>query len=180
MGQTDRGQTTNAVLESTLAKITLTDLQRDLLRLQWLDTLGWMDRKASKCWAAYVSLRLIAIVGAVFIPALVAITPTTGGGQAVRIATFTVSLGVALATALESFFRPGERWRHYRRTTEALRIEGMHYLMLSGPYADAGTHERAFGGFAGRLNEILSAEVDVYLTRVAVEKPAAEKERQPD
>ncbi len=91
-----------------------------------------------------------------------------------------MSLGVALATALESFFRPGERWRHYRRMTEALRIEGMHYLMLSGPYADAGTHERAFGGFAGRLNEILSAEVDVdTFTRVAVEKPAAEKERQP-
>jgi hypothetical protein len=178
VGQTDRGQATHAVLESTIAKITLTDLQRDLLRLHWLDTLGWMGRKARKNWAAYVSLRLIAIVGAVFVPALIAITPTTGGGQAVRITTFTVSLCVALATAVESFFRPGERWRHYRRTTEALRLEGMQYLMLSGPYAAATTHEGAFGGFASRLNEILSAEVDVYFTKVAVEKPAAEKERE--
>jgi hypothetical protein len=54
----------------------------------------------------------------------------------------------------------------------------MQYLMLSGPYAAATTHEGAFGGFASRLNEILSAEVDVYFTKVAVEKPAAEKERE--
>jgi hypothetical protein len=180
VGQTDKGHATNAALESTLAKITLTDLQRDLLKLQWLETLGWMDRKAGKNWAAYVSLRLIAILGAVFVPALVAITPTTGGGQAVRITTFTVSLCVALATAVESFFRPGERWRHYRRTTEALRLEGMQYLMLSGPYAAASTHEGAFGGFASRLNEILSAEVHVYFTKVAVEKPGAEKGRESD
>jgi hypothetical protein len=177
VGQTDKAQTPIAALESALARITLTDLQRDLLKLQWLDTLGWMDRRAGRSWAAYVSLRLIAIVGAVFVPALVAITPT---GGTVRITTFTVSLCVALATAVESFFRPGERWRHYRRTTEALRLEGMQYLMLSGPYAAASTHDGAFGGFASRLNEILSAEVDVYFTKVAVEKPAAEKGRESD
>jgi hypothetical protein len=178
VGQTDREQATNAVLQSNLAKITLTDLQRDLLKLQWLDTLDWMGRKAGKNWAAYVSLRLVAIVGAVLVPALVAIAPTAG--EAVRVTTFTVSLCVALATAIESFFRPAERWRHYRRTTEALRLEGMQYLMLSGPYAAATTHESAFGGFASRLNEILSSEVDVYFTKVAVEKAGAEKGRESD
>jgi hypothetical protein len=180
VAQTNKRTVANAALESALGKITLTELQRDLLKSQWLETLGWMGRRAAHNWAAYVSLRLIAIVGAVFVPALIAITPTTAGGQALRVTTFTVSLCVALATAVESFFRPGERWRHYRRTTEALRLEGVQYLMLSGPYAAAGTHEGAFGGFAGRLNEILSTEVDVYFTKVAVEKPAAEKGRDSD
>jgi hypothetical protein len=136
-----------------------------------------MDRRARSSWRVYVVLRLIAIVGAVFVPALVAVTPSAGWERTIRVSTFSLSLCVALATALESFFRSGDRWRHYRRNAEALRLEGMQYLMLSGPYARSTTHEHAFGDFAARLNAILSTEVDAYFTQVAIEKPESDQKK---
>jgi hypothetical protein len=131
-----------------------------------------MDRLAGKSWAVYTLLRLVAILGAVLVPALVAINPPAEWTQSVRLLTFSLSLCVAIATALESFFRSGDRWRHYRRNTEALRLEGMQYLMLSGPYTTATSHQVAFHEFATRLNAILGNEVDAYFTQVAIEKHA--------
>ena len=173
-------QMTAEALESALAKIELTDLQRDLVRIQWLQTLSWMDRRARKSWALYSFLRLVAILGAVFVPALVAVNASAEWATTVRVATFSLSLCVAIATALESFFRSGERWRHYRRNSEALRLEGMQYLMLSGPYNNAASHGDGFHLFATRLNAILSSELDTYFTRVAVDKqPGEQSESRP-
>jgi len=168
-------QMTAEALESAVDKIELTDLQRDLVRIQWLQTLSWMDRRAAKSWAVYTILRLVAILGAVFVPALIAVNPAVEWAPTVRIVTFSLSLCVAIATALESFLRSGDRWRHYRRNSEALRLEGMQYLMLSGPYDDAASHRDGFQLFATRLNGILSSEVDAYFTQVAVEKQTGEQ-----
>jgi hypothetical protein len=176
--QSRKHETMPAEFEAALAKLELTDLQRELLKIQWLNTLIWMDRRAARNWAVYLALRLIAILGAVFVPALVATTPSVEWEQAARLAAFGLSLCVAVATALESFLRSGERWRHYRRNTEALRLAGMQYLMLTGPYRNARTHQDAFHEFAARLNAILSTEVDAYFTQVAVEKPVDEKQRE--
>jgi Protein of unknown function (DUF4231) len=171
---------TAEALESALAKTELTDLQRELVRIQWLQTLAWMDRRAGKNWAVYTFLRLVAILGAVFVPALVAVNASAEWATTLRIATFTLSLCVAIATALESFLRSGDRWRHYRRNSEALRLEGMQFLMLSGPYNDAASHGDGFHLFATRLNGILGSEVDAYFTKVAVEKqPGEQSESRP-
>jgi uncharacterized protein DUF4231 len=174
----DKARESAEVLESALQKLQLTDVQRELLKIQWLDSLAFMDRHAQRNWTLHVVLRLIAILGAVFVPAFVAITPSPDWARAIRIATFTLSLCVALATALESFFRSGDRWQHYRRNTEALRLDGMQFLMLSGPYAKFATHQDAFHEFAARLNAILSTEVEAYFTQVAVEKPSDEQHRE--
>jgi hypothetical protein len=170
----DRSLTSELVAESFLEKVDLSDLQRELLRAQWWGRLVWMDRRAKKNWVTYTILRLISVVGAVLVPALVATSPPAGWEQSARITTFSLSLCVAIATALESFLRSGERWRHYRRNAEALRLEGMQYFMLSGPYTNAVTHNDAFHDFATRLNAILSTEVDAYFTQVAAEKQRTE------
>jgi hypothetical protein len=176
VGQPNRETRANAALEAAFAKLQLKDdLQRDLLRIQWLNSLLWMDHRASRSWTVYAALKLVAIVGAVFVPALVAVTPPPGWGSAVRASTFVLSLSVALATALESFFRSGERWRHYRRVAEALRLEGMQFLMLSGPYNKAATHQDALNEFSTTLNAILATEVDTYFTKVAVEKTSQDQ-----
>lgn len=175
MTDTDVRKSATTELESALTKVSLTELQRDLLKVQWLGMLAWMDRRAARSWTTYAVLRLITIVGAVFVPAFVAINPSAEWAPTVRIVTFALSLCVALAAALESFFRSGDRWRHYRRNAEALRLEGMQFLMLSGPYTKAASHEDAFHDFATRLNGILGTEVDTYFTQVAVEKSSSEK-----
>jgi hypothetical protein len=45
-----------------------------------------------------------------------------------------LSLLVALSAAVEQFFNYGERWRHYRRMAELLKIEGWEFFHLSGHY----------------------------------------------
>jgi HEAT repeat protein len=49
--------------------------------------------------------------------------------------------------------------------------EGWLFLQLSGPYsADGATHAVAYSAFATRVEELIKADVDHYLTEVAVER----------
>ena len=58
---------------------------------------------------------------------------------------------VAAASAVEGFFRFGERWQHYRRTAEVLKAEFWRYSQLSGPYKDSPDHSHAFSTFVERV-----------------------------
>jgi hypothetical protein len=150
----------------------LDDRQRDFLKLRWLEQLTWMESKAGKAQRYYYRLRLVTIVGAVVVPALVALNALHGWpGDAAQIATWVVSLVVAVSAAVEGFFQFGQRWRNYRSTAERLKTEGWLYLQLAGPYADAGgSHVDTYRAFASRVEELIQKDVDVYITEVATEK----------
>ena len=79
-------------------------------------------------------------------------------------------LVVALATALEGFFRHGDRWRNYRRTTEALKSQGWQFFQLAGPYAAFADHSAAHATFAADVEAIINHDVETYFTRIAVEQ----------
>ena len=49
----------------------LDPLQRDFLTRRWLDQLLWMEGAAQKAQRRYFRLRLVTVVGAVVVPALV-------------------------------------------------------------------------------------------------------------
>ena len=92
----------------------------------------------------YYGLRLTTLIGALLVPALVTITLADDTlDTAVKVATWVVSLVVALTAAIEQFFHFGDRWRNYRRTVERLKAEGWLYLQLSGRYAANGVVPRA-------------------------------------
>lgn len=148
--------------------------RKRFLKSRWLDQVLWMERAAVRAQRSYYALRLVTVVGALLIPALVTLDPANDGlADAVRVATWVVSLLVAISAALEQFFRFGDRWRHYRRTAEQLKTEGWLYLQASGPYAGAAaTHDSAYPAFALRVEELARADVDEYLANVAVEAPA--------
>jgi len=150
----------------------LDERQRDFLKLRWLDQVIWTGAKASKAQRYYYRLRLVTIVGAVVVPALVALNTLDGwAGDAAQIGTWVVSLVVAVSAAVEGFFQFGQRWRNYRSTAERLKTEGWLYLQLAGPYADAGgTHADTYRAFASRVEDLIQKEVDVYITEVAAEK----------
>lgn len=152
----------------------LEDPQRDFLKLRWLDQLIWMESKASKAQWFYYRLRLITIVGAVIVPALVALTTLDGWpGTAAQIGTWVVSLVVAVSAAVEGFFQFGQRWRNYRSTAERLKTEGWLYLQLAGPYeaeAADGSHAKLYRLFAARVEEMIQKDVDTYIAEVATEK----------
>jgi hypothetical protein len=150
----------------------LDDRQREFLKLRWLDQLAWMESKAGKAQRLYYVLRLVTIVGAVVVPALVAASSLDGWpGDAAQIGTWIVSLVVAMSAAVEGFFQFGQRWRNYRSTAERLKTEGWLYLQLAGPYASAGaSHDDAYRTFASRIEDLIQKNVTVYITEVTAEK----------
>lgn len=146
--------------------------RKRFLKSRWLDQLAWVEGKAVQAQRRYYALRLTTVVGAVLVPALVSVS--SGHGEldgAARIATWVVSLVVAISAAVEQLFHFGERWRNYRQTAERLKGEGWLFIQLGGPYsANGANHDSAYLAFASRVEELLRADVDVYLTQIVVEK----------
>src|SRR4030042_2403900 len=128
-------------LGGLIESLQLSYLQKHLLRSRWLDQVLWMEGKAASAQKRYYALRLVAIIGGVIVPALVGLKI---GEQGVCLwiqwTTFFLSLIVAISVAVEEFFHYGERWRHYRRTVECLKIEGWQFFQLAGKYQQSQTH----------------------------------------
>lgn len=164
-------------MSKLIDSLDLDDLPRQFLRSRWLDQVLWMEKKAASAQKRYYLLRLIAIVGGVTIPALVSLNMSDGPFLAyIRWTTFGLSLLVAISVAVEGFFNYGERWRHYRRTVEGMKREGWQFFQLSGPYRGCQDHAKAYSVFAGRNEDILQQEVEVYVTEVVREKKKEEGE----
>jgi hypothetical protein len=153
--------------------------KRDFLRKRWLEQVIWMEDKAARARRRYFQLRLTTVIGAVLIPALVSLDFANDDlHTAARIATWVISLLVAVSAAVEQLFHFGATWRNYRQTVERLKMEGWLYFQLTGDYAVNGTtHENAYVTFATRVEELIRTDVDVYLTQVAVER---EQKQQPE
>lgn len=148
--------------------LALDDLQKRFLRSRWLDQVVWAEERAAKEQQRYYVLRVMAILGGVLIPALVSLDVGGNAAEWVRWLAFAVGLVVAAAVALEGFFRFGERWRHYRRTAELLKIEGWQFFQSSGAYQGT-AHAAAFPAFAARTEAIIQHDLDVYISVVAAE-----------
>ena len=158
-------------MSSLIDTLDLSDLQKRFLRSRWLDQVVWMEDKTAEAQKWYYLLRLTSIVGGVIVPALVSLKISGGKPEAiVQWVTFIISLLVAISLAIEEFFNYGERWRHYRRTVESLKIEGWEFFQLSGRYKDFQNHNEAYQSFAARVEDILRHDVDAYISEVVKEK----------
>ncbi len=163
--------------------LALEPAQKAYLRARWLDQVAWLETKASKAQSRYYALRIVTVLGAVSIPALVGLTSLADPWDGwVRALTWAVSLVTAGSAAIEGFFRFGERWRNYRSTAEQLKTEGWLYFQLAGRYGvDGAGHGALYGAFANRVEEIITSDVEVYLTEVAADRSkngdGAESER---
>lgn len=104
------------------------------------------------------------------IPALVSLSGVGQIAKAIKWITFGLSLLVATSVAVEEFFHYGERWRHYRRTVECLKIKGWQFFQLSSSYQNYQSHAEAYSIFAGCVETIIQREVEVYITEVTQEK----------
>jgi hypothetical protein len=166
-------------LGALIDALPLSDLQRRLLCARWLDQVVWMEGRADAARGRYYVLRLSAIIGGVIIPALVGLDVSGRSDSVFRWIAFVLGLIVAIAVAVEEFFRYGERWRHYRRTVEVLKAEGWQFFQLSGPYAGLQDHARAYPMFAERVEAMVRHDVEVYITQVASEKKETKEQRAP-
>jgi hypothetical protein len=163
-------------LGGLIQKLELDDLKKEFLRSRWLDQVSWMEGRANHARDWYYRLRLCTIIGGLIVPALVSLT---AGGQlgasVIRWVTFSVSLLVAVSAAVEEFFHYGERWRHYRRTVELLKIEGWLFFQSGGLY-NGKSHADAYPTFAARVEETLQQDIDVYIMQVVKEQKERQKQ----
>ena len=172
------GRSYNARLRAELGQLIeqleLSPLQQRCLRARWLDTVLWMEGRASHARNRYYLLRLLIIGGGVLIPALISLELAGSGAVVLKWSTFGLSLVVAISAAVEGFFRYGERWRHYRRTVELLKAEGWRFLQRGGGYADFAGHGDAFPVFADRVEAIIGSNVETFVTELARERKGSE------
>jgi hypothetical protein len=142
------------------------DLQKRFLRDRWLQELLWFEKKAVYNQKRHYTLRLVTIVGGVVVPSLVGLSlKTSVATHAISWTTFSVSLVVAMAAALESFFGYGDRWRTFRKTVEALKAHGWQYFQLVGHYAGHADHPTAFPHFAAQVETLFQQDVEMFISR---------------
>jgi len=155
----------------------LNDMQKHFMRSRWLDQVMWMESKCEKTQQWHYMLRLTAIIGGVTVPTLVSMNASDAAlALYPKIGTTVLSLLVAISVAVEEFFHFGERWRHYRRTVELLKINAWQFFQRSGPYQQFTDHGTAYSAFAGKVEEIMQNEVDVFVTDVVKERKEEKKE----
>jgi hypothetical protein len=164
-------------MRSLIARMEITDEQRQFLRSRWLDQVLYMGDRASDAKRRYYAFRLTTVVGGVIVPALISIS-LAGAGRfdsnldfGMRLLTFVVSAMVAITASVEGFMHYGERWRHYRVNAELLKSEGWQYLTASGAYRRVTDPEQAFQTFAARVEEVLRDDVDGFMTQVTRTSP---------
>jgi hypothetical protein len=166
-------------LQAILDSIDITPFQKGLLKERWLDQVTWMGAQARRARRRYLLYRLPVVVGGALTPALVTILLTTHdptiswlGGipvDVIRFLAFAVSLIVAVCAGAEEVLKFGDRWRHYRRTTELLKTLGWQYLMLNGQFRRFATHAAAFQTFTERVEDTLNEDVEGYLGQMSGE-----------
>lgn len=165
----------DAALAAVIAGLDLEPIQHAYLQERWLGQLRYLGQSARQAQRRYYSLRLVAILGGVTVPALIGLDVGGSGQGVVRWLAFGLGLLVAVAVALEEFFRFGERWRHFRQQAEVLRSEGWAFLQRSGPvYRRFDTHGEGFRAFVARAEETMRQEVGVYIAEVT--RPPAEEQ----
>jgi uncharacterized protein DUF4231 len=165
--------------KSLIRKLDLEPLQTAYLEERWLDQVTYMSSRARDNQRKYRGWRITGLVISLIVPALITLGSTNAipapkfaaeVGNATPPLTFIaviLSLIVSICAAVEQFFNYGERWRHYRRVSELLKIEGWSFITLTDPYKKNGNHKKAFERFADRVERVLRADVDEYVLRVS-------------
>jgi hypothetical protein len=172
--------TDHGALDRVIQGLDMSEHKKEWMRARWLEQVRWFDRRAEQANRRHSLLRVIAITGGVLVPGLVSVGSGAGAGSddladlAQPIA-FVVSLMVAAAVGLDSFYHFGERWRHYRKTAELLKTEGWLFIEGAGRYRQqqhrTKFHDVFFPVFATKVEEIIRHDVAVYLTQIVQEKP---------
>jgi len=149
------------------------EIQKKFLRERWLKELIRFERKSVYNQKRHYTLRLVTIVGGVVVPSLVSLDVRKSGvAETIAWTTFAVSLVVAIAAALESFFGYGDRWRTFRRTAEALKAHGWQFFQLAGRYSGSPDHSAAFSRFATQVEMLLERDMEAFVTHSGRHQPS--------
>jgi hypothetical protein len=137
--------------------------KKSFLWARWLDPILTFERKAKNNERLHLGLRTIAVVGGILVPALVSVK-----GHWAHPTSIVTGLVVAIAIALDGLLDLSGRWREYAQTAEGLKTLGWQFFELAGQYKEQTSLEEAFKPFVADVEDLIKAEVSVYLNQFTV------------
>lgn len=159
----------SAMIESE--ELSLSNLHKQYLRSRWLEQVLRMEQEVARATNRYHALRLITVVGCLFILVLVSIKiDDAKWATSIHYSTIALSLLVSISVAVEQVFQYGKRWWQAERIAERLKTEGWRFLQLSGRYRHYASHTEAFPIFANQIEDLSQREVEAYVVEIVREK----------
>lgn len=152
--------------EDVLDKVDLTDQQRIAAQASWIDCIRMMEILTDRHHKRHNIVTFIIITGTAALPGLILVNNST-----FRAVATAVSVITGIATALNQAYKYDARWKHFRKVSEQLKIEGESYLALSDTYADKPNHQDAFPQFIKSLTLIKQNQVTKYMEVVKENTP---------
>ena len=144
---------------SIIDKLNLDDLQKELLKGDWLFYINHLENLTKKHYFRYRFYTSISIIGGISIPAISAFPiPETLNKMIVSI----IGVITAVCIGLNQSYKFNDKWKHYRREIEMARIEGERFVALAGDAYIGKTHEQAIPIFIDRLSILKQEEIKDY------------------
>lgn len=128
--------------------------RRNFARSSWLqELLTARSRVRFNKWS-FLTCRFVAVAGALVLPALA--SQSLGGtpAGAVSLATFSVSVAVAVSAGALQVFKFGNEWGIDEEYANALEAEGWAYFQKAGHYRDFEYPDPAFQVFFKRIEDL--------------------------
>jgi hypothetical protein len=153
------------------------DQERFYIEHRWHAQYSWYDKRATDAKRMHTTLRLVVGIGSVIVPVLIGSNwlDLFGIVGIQQFLTITISLGVAIATAIETVYKPGDNWRSYRAAAEELAREKTMYDVKAGPYRRTKT---PFLLFTERCEDIFTKQNGQWLQMQTIEEREDEKKPQ--
>ena len=150
-------------------KVQLNDIDKESLRVQWVNELNYADKKAVQSRRMFTCIKLIVFIAGVLIPVFANIhLQFCAGNLSIDNVLITTLLGicVAIGTGVSQIFKYEDRWNLYRRNAELLKSEGENFFGLGGAYRNALDHQHALRDFNTNVASIKKQDVANYFEKV--------------
>jgi hypothetical protein len=108
----------------------------------------------------YYRMRVVSLVSAIIVPALVGLNFAGTGGIVVRWLTFAFSLVAAIATGILTLYRTGDRWLMYRRLMDSLMASGC--TLVEGFSTDSQRQQAAWAAFTSANDRAIATYNKTY------------------
>ena len=144
--------------------------QQQALQARYISYIDWLERAAVRSRRGHYLMRMTAAVGGVIVASMSSAEVLGDPAAAVKWILLGTSLAVGVSLAVDGFLNLGERWRHYRRSVEALKSQGWRFVQRTGAYAGLADADAA-RAFAATVEDLIDEETGSYVKGPA--RPAA-------
>lgn len=149
--------------EIIITELPLDNIQKELLRQNWLFFLTHLEKRIKKNYVFNKWLSIIGIIGGITIPAISSFPLLENAN---KIIVSVLGIITASSIAINQNQKHNEKWRHFRKMVELARIEGENFLSLATDDYFGKTHKECFSIFMAKLAFLKNLEINTYFDNI--------------